>query len=205
MIHTIGDSHSEFGWKDIEVVKCNNLGPKLMFNFKKEIFKIVNIQSDDSVVFCFGEIEVRCHIKKNIVYDNYQPIITNICNNYISEILEIKKNNNITSAYIYNILPTRRVDSKEPYNITCITYQNYDEEGAKPFPFIGSDSERKKYTIFFNYELKKLAQKNNLGFIDVYQEYADEDGYLNMNLSDGSVHIGNKIYLENYIKSFFIL
>lgn len=200
MIYTFGDSHSKFGWERIDGVVYNHIGPKLMFNFRKDIFKFVNMSDEDSLVFCFGEIDVRCHIKKHVIDDNYQDLITNMCNTYISEILKIKKEHNIKSVHIYSVTPTRRVDSKEPYNITCATYQVYNKEKAEPFPFIGSDSERKNYTLFINSELNKLAQQNNLGFINVYQDYIDKDGYLNMNLSDGTVHIENKSFLENRIK-----
>ncbi|MFN9903947.1 MAG: hypothetical protein ACK55Z_35255, partial [bacterium] len=50
-------------------------------------------------------------------------------------------------------------------------YQEYDEESAQPYPFIGSDIERKEYTILMNEKLKFLCKKNNFGFIDIYDKY----------------------------------
>jgi hypothetical protein len=203
MIYTIGDSHSSFGWSKIDGVACNWLGPKLMYNFNKDYFKLKNISDEDHIIFCFGEIDARCHIKKHIINNSYQEIITNICLNYINQLLEIKKINNIKNIYVYNVLPTRRIETKEPYEITCKTYMVYDEVKAQPFPFIGTDLERKLYTLFFNSELKKITEKNNLGFIDVYDKYIDKDGYLNMNLSDGTLHIDDETHLKEYIKKRF--
>jgi hypothetical protein len=199
MIHTIGDSHSNFGWDKIGGVDINWLGPKLMFSFKETDFSVKNIVENDPVVFCYGEIDVRCHIEKHVINGDYRGLIEKMCVDYINKILNIKTQYNINKVFIYNILPTRRVETPEPYKITCENYQVYNEVKAKPYPFIGSDLQRKENTIFFNSTLKKMSKQNNLGFIDIYKKYTDEDGYLNMNLSDGTVHIGDEIYLREYI------
>jgi hypothetical protein len=202
MIYTIGDSHSKFGWSKIDNVIVNWLGPKLMFTFNEADFNIANINDQDSTVFCFGEIDCRCHIKKHIINGDYTTLIKNMALDYVSKILKIKQSRKIKNVFIYNILPTRRVDSKEPYMISCETYQEYNRELAEPYPFIGSDEERKEYTIFFNSELQMLAERNGLGFIDIYHHYTDQDGHLNINLSDGTVHIGDEKYLKEYLKNY---
>ena len=201
MIHTFGDSHSSFGWRKIDGVKVHHLGPKLMHSLKTDFYKHGKISDEDCLIFCFGEIDVRCHIHKHISDKNYKNLISSMCNDYLSKILEIKKDNEIKNVFIYNILPTRRVDSKEPYVLDCKSYQVYDEEKAKPFPFIGSDEERKLYTFSMNNKLKELSQLNEIGFIDVLSQYSDQDGYLNMNLSDGTVHINDEKHLKNYLNS----
>lgn len=201
MIITIGDSHSSFGFRSIEGVSVYHLGARLMYNFKEEIFKIQRATENDCVVFCFGEIDCRCHIKKHSINGTtYNSVIESLTNRYIGTILSIKNAHNIDNIFIYNILPTRRIDSVEPYKIPeHIDYQVYDEEGAQPFPFIGSDDERKQYTLLMNQQLKHLCEANGLGFIDVYDKYIDEDGFLNMALSDGCIHIGDEKYLKEFI------
>ena len=203
MIYTIGDSHSKFGWDKINGVYCNWLGPKLMYTFKKDDFNINNISENDHIVFCFGEIDVRCHIKKNTIDNDYESVIDNICQRYVNEILEIKKIHNIKNIHVYNIVPTRRIETKEPYLINCDNYIEFKEDPTNQYPHVGSDLDRKSYTLFFNKKLKSITKVHNLGFIDIYDKYIDIDGYLNMNLSDGCVHISDEKYLLDFIVNNF--
>ena len=67
-IHTIGDSHSGNGWSGIIQ---QHLGPVLCHNFGKEKLnrcdiRNFNIKDGDTIVFCLGEIDCRCHIHKHI-------------------------------------------------------------------------------------------------------------------------------------------
>lgn len=86
MIHTIGDSHSYFGWTGIV---SHKLGPLLCYTFGKETLnrcdiQKFNIKDDDTVIFCLGEIDCRCHIHKHITpTKTYKDIINNIVDNYV--------------------------------------------------------------------------------------------------------------------------
>ena len=74
IIHTIGDSHSSFGWKTINNVKIHHIGAKLCYSFGKKGFDDYNILQEiecgEVVVFCFGEVDCRCHIIKQITKEN---------------------------------------------------------------------------------------------------------------------------------------
>jgi hypothetical protein len=67
-IHTIGDSHSGHGWSNI----INHpLGAVLCYSFGQKKLNICNIckfniKDGDTIVFCLGEIDCRCHIHKYI-------------------------------------------------------------------------------------------------------------------------------------------
>ena len=68
-IHTIGDSHSIFGW-DNTIIK-HHMGPMLCYTFgTKKLNRIClldfNIEKDDIIIFCLGEIDCRCHIFNHI-------------------------------------------------------------------------------------------------------------------------------------------
>tara|TARA_Y100000996_G_C22057656_1_gene451849 strand:- start:275 stop:475 length:201 start_codon:yes stop_codon:yes gene_type:complete len=58
----------------------------------------------------------------------------------------------------------------------------------------------KKYVLYFNEKLKEKCIEKEYIFFDIYNNYIDENGYLRKDLSDGSVHIGNGIYISNFIK-----
>ena len=88
-IHTIGDSHSGNGWSGIIQ---HHLGPVLCYSFGKEKLnrcdiRNFNIKDGDTIVFCLGEIDCRCHIHKHITETTrYQDIINNIVDNYFEAI-----------------------------------------------------------------------------------------------------------------------
>ena len=44
-----------------------------------------------------------------------------------------------------------------------------------------------------------MKNENNILYI-LMKNYIDENGYLRKDLSDGNVHIGNGIYISNFIK-----
>ena len=49
-------------------------------------------------------------------------------------------------------------------------------------------------------KLKEKCIEKEYIFFDIYNNYIDENGYLRKDLSDGIVHIGNGIYISNFIK-----
>ena len=64
----------------------------------------------------------------------------------------------------------------------------------------GPDEARKQYALHMNSDLKVLCSMYGFTFIDVYEAYSDEEGFLNRSLSDGQIHIGDPKFLYNYLK-----
>ena len=187
-IHTIGDSHSFFGWTGII---SHHLGAVLCYSFGREKLqrcdiRNFNIKNNDSVVFCFGEIDCRSHIHKYINDTNtYQNIIDNIVDEYVKAIeLNLSTSGiKLKNTCIYNIVPPVRKDTVPQ----C--------DGAL---HLGSDEERKGYDLYFNKKLKEKCVENNYLFFDVYDKYVDQNGFLKQELSD-TVHIRDGVYLTDFI------
>jgi len=111
-IHTIGDSHSYSGWFYGDVVP-HHLGPKLCYSFGRDKLNLCDIRNfdikdGDTIIFCFGEIDCRCHVHKHITETtSYQDNIDEIIHNYIESI----KLNLVTSQLqlknvcVYNVVP----------------------------------------------------------------------------------------------------
>jgi hypothetical protein len=190
LIHTIGDSHSINGWNGIIP---HHLGPILCYSFGKEKLnrcdiRNFNIKDGDTIIFCLGEIDCRCHIHKYITNSiSYQDIINNIIDNYFKA---IKLNISISSLKLKNICVYNVVPPIQKYN----TSENPD------YPYLGTDEERQIYTLYFNKKLKEKCIKNNYIFFDIYNNYVDEIGFLKKDLSDGNVHIKNGVYISKFIK-----
>lgn len=195
-IHTFGDSHcskSISGWKDCREISSHWLGPVLCYSFGMETLQRCDIsqyvKSGDTVIFCFGEIDCRCHVYKHITQEkSYQNIIDGIIDKYFDAIkLNIKKCNryNINiKICVYNVVPPSRKN----------TVPNNSQ-----YPFLGTDEERKSYVLYFNKKLKEKCSESGFVFFDVYDKYADKDGFLNMDLSDKSVHIYDGKFLQKFI------
>jgi hypothetical protein len=190
-IHTIGDSHSLNGWN--EIIQKHYLDGLLCYSFGKEKLnrcdiRNFNIKDDDTIIFCLGEIDCRCHINKHITKTTrYQDIINYIVDNYFEA---IKLNVSISQIKLKNICVYNVVPPIQKYN----TYENPE------YPYLGTDEERKNYTLYFNKKLKEKCIENNYIFFDIYNNYIDKNGYLKKDLSDGNVHIRNGVYITNFIK-----
>ena len=195
VIHTFGDSHANFGWGDD--IKKHNINSSLCYTFgKKKLQRIdirkFNVKTNDTIIFCLGEIDCRCHIYKHITQDNtYQMIIDEIINDYIDAIqTNIKVSNvNLKNVCIYNVTPP-----VHKYN----TIEN------NAYPFLGTDAERKQYILYFNNILKQKCNENNFTFFDIYNHYVDEEGFLRKELSDGSIHIKNGVYIQKFIDKYLL-
>ena len=188
-IHTIGDSHSYFGWNG---VINHHLGPVLCYSFGKEKLnrcdiRKFDIKDGDTIIFCFGEIDCRCHIYKHIIDTiTYQNIINNIVDNYF-EAIEI--NVSISQIKLKNVCVYNVIPPIQKHN----TWENLK------YPFLGSDEERKEYVLYFNEKIKQKCIEKKYIFFDIYDKYTDENGFLRKDLSDKHVHISNGIYITNFI------
>ena len=189
-IHTFGDSHSLYGWKEIPNINIHHLGPILCYSIGKDgltrlNIKNYNVTNNDMVIFCFGEIDCRCHIYKHISENkSYEKIIVEIIDNYFKTIQQNILQFSNLRTYIYNVVPT---------------VQKYNTEENPDYPYLGSDEERKQYVLYFNKILKEKCDEYKFGFFNIYKQYCDETGFLNKLLSDGHVHIKEDKYIKDYL------
>jgi hypothetical protein len=194
-IHTVGDSHCVNGWSSLHV-KTHHIGALLCYSFGKDklnrinIRNFRNIRNGDTIIFCLGEIDCRCHIHKHVSETNtYQSIIDSIVSNYMDAIKLNICEAGLSFKYVcvYNVVPPI-----EKHN----THENPE------YPYLGTDEERKNYVTYFNAKLHEKCKENNFVFFDVYEKYADERGFLRKDLSDNNVHIRNGIYLTEFIETY---
>ena len=106
-IHTIGDSHCWYGTIQ------HHLGPTLCYSFGVEKLKRCDIRNfginnGDTIIFCLGEIDCRCHVHKHITDTNtYQNIISNIVDNYFEaiELNVVVSQLTFKNIGVYNVVP----------------------------------------------------------------------------------------------------
>ncbi len=131
------------------------------------------VTQDDILIFTFGEIDVRCHIKKQseLQQRSTSEIIETLAINYLKTILQNKALYPKITCIVSSVLLPR----------TPIFNPLY--------PFMESLLKEPSSQSFLNHQLKTLCQASNILFLDFYPHYANSDGTLNPLLSDGTVHI----------------
>lgn len=158
------------------------VGPKLMYTFNKDGLGINSntISSYDVVVFCFGEIDVRCHTHTFGIL-----AIDELVYNYLERIKECTKGSDVKKVVYFIPPPAKKINTP-------------DDVG---FPFLGTDEERLQYCLYMNKKLLQGCIKYNYSFIDLYDDYCDVDGFLRRDMSDGHVHIKDTVPLIRFIQN----
>jgi hypothetical protein len=196
-LHTYGDSHaSEWGaWNKLDIpgleVVINHIQGKLMYSFGRDRMIVVgNITDGDMVVFCFGEIDCRCHINKYEPY--WEQTIDEIVKKYFETIAENVKYYPATTVFVYNVVPPLERELPE----------NFHTEIGNLLPSIGTDRDRREYTEYMNYMLSNYCERYGYVFFNVYDKYVNEKGFLSTEYSDGNCHIKNPVFMREFLLNF---
>lgn len=207
-IYVFGDSHAWNGWLQWPVWQIHpsrviiyHMGPVLAHTVGAKGIERMNlkdhstIKSGDIAVFSFGEIDCRAHVSRHIQLPErpHQVIIDEIVSKYF-ECIKLNADHydpeNPLQIWVYSVPPPA-------YNeLIC--------EKDK-FPVSASDEERKQYALYFNSKIREYCKRYSYGFFDVYDAYADENGMLNRELSDGTVHIRDSRFIIEFIRANIIL
>lgn len=192
LFHTVGDSHSKFGWPPCVIQHWQ--GPLLCYNVDRVDLRKVEppIHEGDAVCLCFGEIDCRCHVWKHCVEragdkgKPYQEFIDGIIEKYFAHLrAQVKLLPQGVKIFVYNVPPpVRRCEAEE----------------NPQFPYLGEDEERQNYVLYFNKRLFAECRRAGFRYFDVYDSYADKDGFLKTEYSDGQVHISDGVWIDEVIK-----
>ena len=200
-VHFFGESHAAFCFckpencwgsqysyttnlNKIEITapfSINHLGPKTMHRVGRDGVNFLNIknygvQNEETAVFVFGEIDVRCHIGKqrDLNNRNLDEVIDTLAKKYIETIVINKNMFEKINIFIVSITPPTNQSPNPDY------------------PIYGSLQDRINITQKLNLKLKELSALNQIYFLDIYQLLSNNNGSLNPPMSDGSVHMNPK-------------
>jgi hypothetical protein len=171
MIHCIGDSHSAvFSGEEImqpewPVLASNKLpffnsyrlGPATAYQLKNKkhlIDEIIkqHVKEDDSLLFCFGEVDIRAHLMKQIeIQDRTLDDVVKECVDRYFDVIMAYKNNGI-NCMVWG--PIASWHESKNYN----------------GPSFGSCIERNQITKEFNRYAEELCNQNNLKFITIFYD-----------------------------------
>ncbi len=203
IIHCIGDSHVTFfsgfhrvqsmwpikSFNKFSFLKSYRLGPVLAYNlcsFKTRFNgreKLLYLSSHIlplgcKVLFCFGEIDCRAHIIKQVEISgkDIHEIIRECVDRYFSVIKETKEKG--FDILVFNVIPSGIIDQ--------VSYKPDD------FPFYGTNLERNKVSKYFNKYLEQKLNKHNIIFIDIIDKLVFENYETNPSYFFDSAHLGQK-------------
>jgi len=188
-IHSFGDSHAYFSFFYVSGVHKRTLGPVTMksigkeYNIKriKPMFEDYYIKMKDVIIFCFGEIDCRTHDKTR------DEDIEDLIINYIHTVKEVRKE--YPNIWIMSITPAA-------YNIAVEDIN---------FPFVGTDKERSEFTCKMNTLLKNKCESENIPYLNVYDDYKDDNGMLNVTLTKPKdIHIFDTSFVKLRLEELFL-
>lgn len=144
--------------------------------------KNFDVKENDDVITVFGEIDVRCHIGRiaELKSLDLDFVINKLAYDYIQTIICNRDQFNKINFIVFNVLPPTKF------------YSNHD------FPYYGSLENKILITNKLNSKLKELCHQFKIQFIDIYDLYTDDEGKLNLLLSNGDPHL--HAYYTNPVK-----
>jgi len=196
MIHIYGDSHAEFSFTGLSLEHQNHKEYSItMFRIGRDNtvinFNIHELNTNDILVFVYGEVDCRCHIKRQInLGRNEDEIIFELVEKYIQTIKN-SLNGGSFKIIIVGVIPPTKQDDCESINGPI----------QHDFPFVGSDEERVCFTQKVNHLFEQFASQNDFIYFNPYDYYTRPDGTFKFELSDSRVHIGNN-HTSHFLEQF---
>jgi hypothetical protein len=188
MIHTFGDSHATVGWCRIPGVEHHTSGPVTCHRIGKYGLSGINITGrvvgGDFAVFSFGEIDCRCHIGRYAECDAGAEI-ERLVGLYFNTLAENAALNPGVVIGVQTVTPAVRKE---------------EQVDAPDYPFIGTNDERRRFVSLFNDGYRKFCKALGMVCVDIHDQYADSEGFLNPKYSDGTVHIDDPVFIIEFLK-----
>lgn len=189
-VHAIGDSHSVHMFTALPDVAVTWLGPRTMHRVGREPLDLAHlgVRPGDRAILVFGEIDARCHVAR--VADvrkangaDAQPVLDQLAARYIRSLRRSADALDGVSITVCGVPPAAPPGCGDGRS---------DGGGATPplaFPLAGSPGQRAGIARRLNDTLRAACAAAGFGFLDIHALYADGDGFLRANDSDGLVHI----------------
>jgi len=182
-IYPVGDSHSWHCWTNIPETAPYTCGPMTLYHFglHKPIM-MAKIPKEAIVCFCHGEVDCRCHVFK---FPPYEECIDSLVAGFREAVKLNIVGRDPKKTWIYFVPPPARVSPP-------------DNPG---FPFLGTSEQRLGWVRYMNAQNKKMCQEEGWTFVDIYDRYADADGYMRTDQvgSIDHIHVADTKPLQEFI------
>lgn len=222
----IGNSHtSQFNAENlsfIDIIYCNGASIKGLVNensklqLKRQILKYEEVNPESILLFFLGQVDIEFGYYYKCVIDNIKYNIDDYINELITKYEYFLINFIKNKFIILSINPTTITDIKHNFNV-CFRCGNghvgfYSEinnninfDDVKEKFFNETFEERYFYNMKFNDKLKKMCEKNNFKFINLWNILCDKNNNLlekyKPNTLDHHLKIDYELNLIKYIEN----
>lgn len=198
MIYAVGDSHCQATFKGIPGVTSVWLGPITMKRVgypEDDSIRGFSPSPGDRVIFCFGEIDCRCHIKNLLAVKTrtLEGVLAKIVDPYVQKVESIAQALPGVHAAVMSVVPAVSLGRMTPQRRELFVHNE--------FPVVGEDDERSLYALEMNTRLRSLLEGKSVTYLDIYSRYVDSTGVFTDGLSDGGVHVGNTGPVREFLAS----
>jgi hypothetical protein len=178
-LFVFGDSHAEFCFGGIARAKVHWLENTTMHKTGRDGITVLNlfqagVPDGATVLFCFGEIDVRAHIGRQ----------------------RDEKGRDVDE--IIDVLVTRHVaclrENLAHYRCARVILASVMPPTSKVRPFHGTHADRIAIAGRLNARLAAAAVQEGFAFFDLNRLFRDQDGGLDERFRDGTVHACKKFY-----------
>jgi hypothetical protein len=187
-INIYGDSHAMLAFKNFKIQHRNLFEYAITMHRigrDNSIYNFYPSHNNSNRIFClmYGEVDVRCHIGKQIELGRSEKdICLELVRRYFNTIEKTIRQ--YKAIIIVGISPP--VDPN-------------DHTHGDHVPFVGTNEDRVRYTQIMNTLLKEYSAKYRYIYFNPYDFYTREDGCLKYELSDNCLHIGdNRHFLGQF-------
>lgn len=194
-MYALGDSHSgtlhpwceaiNFGAETIHRLVSKKIDGHFTLFLEKQ-----QLTRDALWVFCFGEIDIRCSVHKQIHNKgrHEDEVLMSLVNGYLTKINTIHHD-----IAVMSVVPPCYYDNRKG---------EVDSDPASlVYQIMGSDADRSRWTQKLNDFMEGQCVLKGIPYLDIYGLYKDEKGMLPIDISDGNVHIMNRGKVEVFLKS----
>lgn len=178
-----GDSHSEDCFSGISWCRSHLVGFYTMHRVGRDGLGALDIaqygaSSDSTVVFIFGEPDVRLHIgrQRDLLKRAVDEIVTNLVHGYFETIrINVERYPGIRTI-VSSVVPP------------C------DIHPDDVFPKYGVIDDRVFFAQMLNDALRSACEATGYGFLDLHSLFAQEDGSMNPLFTSDHVHVGRQFH-----------
>jgi lysophospholipase L1-like esterase len=200
-IIAVGDSHSLRCFENHPVIAdstaatgINKLDGKTAYKLQdhdRRVRKVIAPLHDKHIIFCFGEVDVRIHLKRQHgkTGTDIATLIENTAKRYTGYVAKLRQQG--FDIHIFNVVPTGDFhgDAFEKWRANLA------------YPPTTSFTERRDYTLQLNEQYRKYCAAADLPFIDIYKHLIDAHGLRHRELVYDFSHLNSTtadIVLRHY-------
>lgn len=175
-----GDSHAHFCFSGVARARVGWMGPVTMHRVGRDgsfVFQQASesLGSERNVVFCFGEIDCRAHIRK-IADRTGMPVEAVI--------------HDVTERFGATLKSFRALDGRTVF-VCGVVPPNGHMPAVYPF---NSLTDQIALVRHFNAALTDMCRANAFRFVDLYTPFSNADGLLPREWSDENIHLNSSLY-----------